>query len=221
MAVSKRVILAAFICIACVANGSSDARAQVRIELTPTTEIPRSYKSWSLFLICNPAWIVENGDKGIEELFHRYKAFGESIGPNNLAIWFWKKPAVTPTSDNTDISRSAVYCEKYKLLPSESPHVLVTTRHPDDQDPGDRLVVSLNGLDAHDSALAITKLADQLVATGLSQSGLDNSDRWRRVLAAITTAISAASCYFNKVSFQFKTGAVSAEIGHSSSDHGC
>jgi hypothetical protein len=99
--------------------------------------------------------------------------------------------------------------------------VLVTTQHPDDQDPGDRLVVSLNGLDAHDSALAITKLADQLVATGLSQSGLDNSDRWRRVLAAITTAISAASCYFNKVSFQFKTGAVSAEIGHSSSDHGC
>jgi hypothetical protein len=177
MAASKRVILAAFICVACAANASTDARAQVRMELTPTTEIPRSYKSWSLFLICNPAWIVENGDKGIEELFHRYKAFGESIGPNNLAIWFWRKPAVAPTSDNTDISRSAVYCEKYKLLPSESPHVLVTTRHPDDQDPGDRLVVSLNGLDAHDSALAITKLADQLVATGLSQSGLDNSDR--------------------------------------------
>jgi hypothetical protein len=118
MAASKSVVLAAFICAACVANGSTDARAQARIELTPTTEIPRSYKSWSLFLICNPAWIVENGDKGIEELFHRYKAFGESIGPNNLAIWFWKKPAVTPTSDNTDISRSEVYCEKYKLPPS-------------------------------------------------------------------------------------------------------
>jgi hypothetical protein len=97
MAASKRVILAAFICVACAANASTDARAQVRMELTPTTEIPRSYKSWSLFLICNPAWIVENGDKGIEELFHRYKAFGESIGPNNLAIWFWRKPAVAPT----------------------------------------------------------------------------------------------------------------------------
>jgi hypothetical protein len=55
----------------------------------------------------------------------------------------------------------------------------------------------------------------------LSQSGLDNSDRLRRVLAAITTAIGAASCYFNKVSFQFKTGAVSAEIEHSSSEAGC
>ena len=149
MAASKSVILAAFICVACAANASTDARAQVRMELTPTTEIPRSYKSWSLFLICNPAWIVENGDKGIEELFDRYKAFGEAIGPNNLAIWFWKKPDVAPTSDSTDVSRSAVYCEKYKLLPSESPHVLVTTQHPDDQDPGDRFVVSLNGLDAH------------------------------------------------------------------------
>ena len=44
MAASKSVILAAVICVACVANGSTDARAQVRIELTPTTEIPRSCK---------------------------------------------------------------------------------------------------------------------------------------------------------------------------------
>jgi hypothetical protein len=220
MAASKNVILAAFICVVCMANGSTGAGAQARMELTPTTEIPRSYKSWSLFLVCNPAWIVENGDKGIAELFRQYKAFGESIGPKNLAIWFWNKPAATPTADNTDISRSAVYCEKYKLLPSESPHVLVTTQHPDDQDPGDRFVVSLNGLDAHNSALAITKLADQLVATGLSQSGLDSSDRWRRVFDAITTAIGAASCYFNKVSFQFKTGVVTADIEHTSSG-GC
>jgi hypothetical protein len=221
IATSKSVILAAFIGVACVAICSTNAGAQARIELVPTNaEIPRAYKSWSLFLICNPAWIVENGDKGIEELFRQYKAFGESIGPKNLAIWFWKKPAATPTADNTDISRSAGYCEKYKLLPSESPHVLVTTQHPDDQDPGDRFTVSLNGLDAHNSALAITKLADQLVATGLNQSGLDSSDRWRRVFDAITTAIGAASCYFNKVSFQFKTGVVTADIEHTSSG-GC
>jgi hypothetical protein len=54
----------------------------------------------------------------------------------------------------------------------------------------------------------------------LNQSGLDSSDRWLRVFDAMTTAISAASCYFNKVSFQFKTGVVTADIEHTASG-GC
>src|SRR5262245_54112914 len=205
----KRVLIAA-----CIWGLSVQVNAQDRATLEPTTEIPRSYKSWSLFLVCNPAWIVHNADKGINELFRQYKAFGDAIGPNHLAVWFWKKPAEPATADNTDIGRSSAYCAKYKLKPSETPQVLVTTKYPDDKDPGDHVVVRLNGLDAHDSALAITKLAHQLVATGLNQSELDASDKWRRLLAAVSSAISATGCYFNKVSFSFKTGAVDAEIGH-------
>jgi len=219
-AASKSAFVAACILASCALTASTEVMAQARAELIPTAEIPHGYKSWSLFLICNPAWIVQNGDKGIEELFYQYKAFGGAIGPSHLAIWFWKKPAVTPTADNTDIERSSIYCARYKLLPSDSPHVLLTTRYPDDQDPGDRLVVSLNGLDAHNSALAITKLTDQLLVTGLNQSGLDSGDRWRRVLAAAATAISVAACYFNKVSLELKTSVVSAKIEHSTGN-GC
>ncbi len=110
---------------------SPEANAQASYEVTPTIAIPKNHSTWSLFLVCNPAWILQNGDQGIAELFKQYKAFGDAIGPNNLAIWFWKKPG-TPTADNTDVSRSSTYCERYKLLPSESPHVLVTTSYPDD-----------------------------------------------------------------------------------------
>jgi hypothetical protein len=149
----------------------------------------------------------------------QYKAFGNSIGPQNLAIWFWKKPAVKPTTENTDTDRSSGYCARYKLLPSESPHVLVTTRHPDDTTPGDHFVVKLNGLDGHGSALALTKLTDQLLVTGLNQTELDASDRWRRLLAATGSAMSAAGCYFNKVSFSFKTGVFNAEIAHTAENH--
>jgi hypothetical protein len=40
--------------------------AQASFEVMPTVEIPKEgYGSWSLFLICNPAWIIKNGDKGI------------------------------------------------------------------------------------------------------------------------------------------------------------
>lgn len=225
MMMSMSAFVAACILACCALTTPSQVRAQQAFEVTPTTEIPRGYSSWSLFLVCNPAWIVENGDQGIVELFNRYRAFGQAIGAKNLAIWFWKKPAETPTSENTDVDRTSIYCERYKLLPSESPHVLVTTRYPDDPDPGDRFVVRLNGLDAHNSALALTKLADQLLVTGLNQPELDASDRWRRVLAAVGSAVSATGCYFNKVSFSLKTSVVNAEIEHSSNsagtDKGC
>src|SRR6266481_9537493 len=94
------------------------ATAQQAFEVIPTVSIPReNYNTWSLFLVCNPAWIVQNGDNGIAELFNQYRAFGRSIGDKNLAIWFWKQPAVKPTADNTDINRSGNYCERFKLLP--------------------------------------------------------------------------------------------------------
>ena len=102
-------------------------------------------------------------------------------------------------------------------LTSKSPQVLVTTKYPDDQNPGDHFVVSLNGLDAHRSALALTKLADQLLVEGLNQSDLDMnaSDGWRRLLAGVRSASTATGCYFNTVSFSFKTSVVDAEIAPS------
>jgi hypothetical protein len=196
--------------------------AQATYEVMPTVNIPKEgYSSWSLFLICNPAWMTTNGDKGIIELFKDYKAFGAAIGPKNLAIWFWTKPAMTPSADLTDVSRSSGYCQKYKLLPSDSPHVLVTTSYPDDPNPGDRFVISLNGLDGQASALALTKLTDQLLVTGLNQSELDASDKWRRVFNATGAALSAVGCYFDKISFSFKTGVLNAEISHTSDNKHC
>ena len=61
------------------------------------------YKSWSLFLICNPGWILVNGDDGILKLFSAYKAFSQAIGPKNLAVWFSNPPTQVPTTDTTDI----------------------------------------------------------------------------------------------------------------------
>ena len=51
-------------------------QAQQRFEVIPTEQIPQGYESWSLFLICNPAWIVQNQDEGIATLFAQYRAFG-------------------------------------------------------------------------------------------------------------------------------------------------
>ena len=92
--------------------------------------------------------------KRIQGLFERYRLFGEAIGSKNLAIWFWKEPAVVPSAELTDVSRSSDYCERYQLLPSQSPHVLVTTQHPDAEGVGDYFYVSLSGLNADDTQMS-------------------------------------------------------------------
>ncbi len=42
----------------------TEARAQARFEVMPTVEIPHNYDSWSLFLICNPAWLAPQRRRG-------------------------------------------------------------------------------------------------------------------------------------------------------------
>src|ERR1700737_4544399 len=89
----------AALCVICViGSGISRAQAQASVNVLTYQDIPRicvefcaeerPYKSWSLFLICNPRWMLENGDKGIRDLFIAYYAFSRAIGPYNLAVWF-------------------------------------------------------------------------------------------------------------------------------------
>lgn len=193
---------------------AAEARAQAAFEVMPTAEIPHGYDSWSIFLICNPAWLDRNGDEGIARLFAQYQHFGEAIGPDNLAIWFWKEPALEPSADLTDVSRSSVYCERYELLPSRAPYVLVTTAHPDAEAPGDRFVISLGGLGADETAEMLARLTDQLLVTGLDQSGLNASRDWQRLLGAAASLFEDLGSYFTDVAFTIDTGFFRAELRH-------
>jgi hypothetical protein len=202
--------------LGCTVCSGTYAAITTAERIGPKTEIPANFSSWSLFLICNPEWILQNGDLGVQLLHKQFLVFGQAIGKRNAAIWFFENEAAAATVENTDISRSSAYCEKYKLLPSNSPYVLVTTRHPDaGSELGNHLVIRLNGLNTYDSARVLSKLTDQLLITKLSASELNETRAgWRRVLNAFRTAIIATGCYFNKVSVAVNAGAVHAEIAH-------
>jgi hypothetical protein len=120
-----------------------------------------------------------------------------------------------PTAENTNLGRSAGYCKKYRVVPANSPQILVTTHYPDAQGLGNYYVISLNGLDPNRSASVLDKLTNQLTQTGLNQKDIDETQLWNRILSASTAAISATGCYFNKVSMSLHFGFVNAEIGHS------
>jgi hypothetical protein len=105
------------------------------------------------------------------------------------------------------------YCQKFGLVPSETPQVVTTTRHPDSRELGDRVVANLNG-DEDTSAHALAILTDQLLKTGISQRNLDSREGWSQFVSGATAVVSATGCYLNKVSFSIKTGFFNAEIVH-------
>src|SRR5262245_25401364 len=100
---------------------------QASVELvSPTAQIPRgTYKTWSLFLICNPDWVAPEKSTDLANLYRRFKSFGDAIGRDNLAVWFWKHQA--PESDprlaeNIDVARSAEFCGTIGRAPSQGPY---------------------------------------------------------------------------------------------------
>jgi hypothetical protein len=197
---------------------AAPARAQAPEPLFgPNQAVPRDYRVWSLFLICNPEWLLEGRASDLATLYRQFEAFGHSIGPENAAVWFWKTEDSgalyrdTPLADLLDVSRSATYCAKYRLLPSEGPHVLVTTSHPDDP-PGDYSVVKLNGLKAADIGSLLARLADQVLVTGLDQEELDSETAWRLFQDAAERVLAAGIGWIDRVSFAIDTKFFKLEV---------
>ncbi len=194
------------------------ARAQAPEPLFgPDQAIPREYKSWSLFLVCNPEWLLEGRASDLATLYRQFEAFGHSIGPENAAVWFWKTPdrgalfGDAPLAELLDVSRSATYCAKYGLLPSEGPHVLITTRYPDDP-PGDHSVLTLKGLKAADIGSLLARLADQVLVTGLDQEELDSELSWRLLQDAAERVLAAGVGWIERVSFAIDTKFFKLEV---------
>jgi hypothetical protein len=149
--------------------GASDAESQAREEIVgPTAKISRdSYRSWSLFLMCNPDWASDDRSRDVEHLYRRFRAFGDAIGSENLAVWFWKERMGTSDpklAENIDVARSVEYCGALARKPSEGPYLVVTTVYPDlAAFPRDRAIFQLGGLEPAAVAKLLNALADQLL----------------------------------------------------------
>lgn len=217
-----RYISSAFV----IADGR---RAIDEYDITPNEAIPPRpkppskytesppFKSWSLFLICNPAWLLPDREDDIRALYARYRTFGKAIGDKHLAIWFRKeKRTQERVQEELDVERSAELCAKFRLLPSESPHVLVTTKYPGLAEPlGNYFVLKLRGLKPKQIEKVLAVLADQLVVTGLRQDVLDSKVYWRSWEAVFQHSLDKFSHFLKKVRFLIDTKYFKVELGSS------
>lgn len=189
--------------------------AQGLDEPQPGEAIKKGFDTWSLFLICNPTWLLGENKGKLQELYEHYQAFGQAIGPKHLAVWFSR----CGSADNRNVGqcldsdRNSNFCAAYKLKASESPHIIVTTQYPDPETPlGNYLLMSVNGSKASDVGSLLSRLTDQLLLSRIDQAELDSEQfwlGWKRAYESIGTFLGAL---FKKTKLKIDTKVVSVEI---------
>jgi hypothetical protein len=145
---------------------------------------PAEYLSWSLFLICNNSWLRDQSSPQIAGLYDEFMGFGRAIGARHAAVWFWTKtPAKIDKNTNlveaVDANRSQAFCEKFRLKPEDSPHVLVTTVYPDlNADIGEPVILRLGEMRPQNIEALLRSLTRQITSNKLAQAELDKQV-WR------------------------------------------
>lgn len=180
----------------------------LRSEPVPTSgPIPRkNYKTWSLFLVCDPSWLEEtaNSKANLRILHNQFVGFGNAIGRKNAAIWFYTHNSADPA--DYDGLRASDYCSMYGLKSSENPVVVVTTGYPSIDGPaGNYVKVSLKGLDSTDTDRFMGLLADQIRSSELDQQQIDSNAYWTSWEHVLKNTLAAAGKISHAVTVQFHT----------------
>jgi hypothetical protein len=226
--------LSNLVALALLLGWAAPSAGQAIAELvSPTEQIPRgTYKTWSLFLVCNPDWVAPEKSADLANLYRRFKSFGDAIGRDNLAVWFWKRrvPVNDPRlAENVDIARSAEFCGALGRAPSQGPYLVVTTAYPDVAAfPKERAIFELAGQQPADVAKLLNALTDQLVLQGRVDAAMaaargsaapgaattapaapSTSSLWTRLLEGTRQSLIGFGC---TVKLQIDTGLLSAEL---------
>ena len=190
--------------------------------ITPNSPIPEQhYKSWSLFLISDADWILAEKNEKIKELYEQFKYFGDVIGRDHLAVWFWSQD---PRYDNfyktIDIIRARAFCKKLELPPDEGPYVIVTTKYPGaaklaqypETFPDSLInfqVINLNGLDASETTKILVNLADKLVTSDFNDLEPDSPGFWK---SFYDTTRSVLISFADKITITIKAPGIDVEV---------
>jgi hypothetical protein len=138
--------------------------------------IPRNgYKTWSLFLVTNQDWLVPENASELRRLYERFEAFGNVIGEEHVAVWFWSRDTALTNpkiAEAVDVERAVAYCRRLGVPPSRGPYVLFTTEYPDESaEPKSFQWIELGGRTAKEINDLLKTLGDQIVLRGIVADG--------------------------------------------------
>jgi len=218
----------ALLIVACLFSFRVDLLSQDAAEASHKEAIPKAnYKTWSLFLICNPRWMADDRAEDLTKLYKAFQAFGQTIGRNNVAVWFWNHSyqGGKATIDDVDLERSSDFCSAYGLVPSKGPYVVVTSTYPDlsqsqGKPPANSAWFALGAMKPSEISDLLAQLADQLVANApvngtakpspVSDAPAPAGSSWdKRLLAATQSLMNRLGCAWT---LKVETEVVKAEL---------
>jgi hypothetical protein len=219
---------------------SHTATSQDAVALVASKQpIPKGYKTYSLFLVCNPQWLDPANNAGLYELYEQFLSFGRAIGAEHAAVWFWSSNSYQRSdaalAKVVDVDRSIRFCKAWNLTPDEGPHLVITSTYPDESKltsglPPDTAVYKLGNMSPPDITKLLLSLTDQLVASGKVESPSSTpppsgntsgaagpppppppppSSLWVRLLVATQQTINTFGCAW---SVKINAGPVSADL---------
>ena len=196
---------------------SSPALAQAASEVTHGQSISPNYKSWSLFLVCNPEWLVteEAAQENMRALHEAFSSFGKIIGSANLAVWF-TKPAISSSQANYetyDADEAGDYCASYGLSANESPYIVVTTAYPTKTGArGNYSAISLNRLDNANRLRLLGTISDRIRMSDFRAEQFDSDRYWRRWAQVLDESARAMGRLVEAIKFTVDARAVKVEF---------
>jgi len=198
---------------------------QAAVQLVTTKQsIPKNFKTYSLFLICNPQWLDPAKNAGLLQLYRQFQSFGRAIGDDHAAVWFWKSNSYEHSdaalAQIVDVERSVRFCQAWKLTPSEGPHLVITGTYPDESHlstglPKDSAVYKLGNMAPPNISALLAKLTDELIASGKVDNPtgppvpVPPARLWVQLLAVTQQTINNFGCAW---SFKINAGPVSADL---------
>ena len=164
-----------------------------------------AYKSWSLFLVCNPEWVNNIRSNEIPYLRKNFMSFATAIGQHNLAVWF-RSNETNVGEINIDFDACATLCEAYHLDPAKSPHILVTTKHPKEILAQDGTVsytaISLANLNTNQTLKLLKGITYDVQKQRISQRDVDSEIYWRSWLSTMDDLTSTIGNIINQVTIK-------------------
>jgi hypothetical protein len=197
---------------------------QVFVLVTRKQSIPKHFKTYSLFLVCNPRWLDPAKNPGLLHLYRQFETFGRAIGDDHAAVWFWKSTSYEHSdaalAQIVDVERSVRFCQAWKLTPSEGPHLVITSTYPDESHlstglPRDSAVYKLGDMAPPDISALLAKLTDELIASGRVENAggapapTPPAKLWVQLLAATQQTLNSFGCAW---SFKINAGPVTADL---------
>jgi hypothetical protein len=156
----------------------------------------------------------------LKELHDAFRAFGETIGPDNAAVWFWKRPYDPSTfTENLDVERSSKFCRAFGLQPSQGPYVFVTSTYPDETNlpthlPPNSAYFALGDMQSPKISELLSHLADELVKGGpvnpnSAAENVQPTGTWVRLLVAAQRTLKGFGCAWT---FKMQAEGIEAQL---------